>query len=321
MMKKKILPSVAICIPTFNQNKTYFEECIRSAVAQNYENLSIVVSVNVGDQTADAILTKFSDPRIKVVRPDDHLEMAANFDFCLSHANCDFVSFLCSDDMMLDDCIIHLVEQLQLHKDASFCTGNLIRAESYPESVAEQKKFLLRADGLNGYFAPLEAKKFLFPWRMESTWMTACLIRRGNISQNAPFTNSPFLVWGDMWLTLMLLDKGGLVVSSNVTGFYRQRGSSERTAYGNRTLFDYCDLLTCKRLDIPHESLIFSKNPKRLVVQLIKRAIPTFLIFIVILFKSSPNAHGVSIVLKSQSLNVFDRLVLKLWLLAKKVLA
>jgi glycosyltransferase involved in cell wall biosynthesis len=310
-MMNSLQPSVVICIPTFNQKEVYFEECIKSALEQSYDNLRVLVSVNGGDQTADKILAKFKSDKLIIIRPTEHLEMSANFDFCLSQATADYISFLCSDDIMLPDCISNLVQTMTLFPEAGFVFGNLVRSEKLPSSELELRRLAIRSASTAGYYSSAAAKDLLFPWKMESSWITACLIRRSQITDQHVFSNSPFLVWGDMWLALLLIQKGGLAVSDELTGFYRQRATGEMTAYSNRMLFDFCDLITCRRLKIPHINFRWSKKLTVFFKQVMERLVPNFLIFAYILAKSKPTKTGLAMALKCESLGYLDRLILK----------
>lgn len=96
------LPKISICIPTYNQAQ-YLRESVKSALSQTFEDIEVVVSVNHCTDNTEDVLDEFSDPRLCVVKPDRFLPMFDNFSFCISHSRGRYLSFLCSDDILLPD--------------------------------------------------------------------------------------------------------------------------------------------------------------------------------------------------------------------------
>jgi len=93
-----MLPKVSIIIPVYNCEK-YIRECVESALAQDYENIEVIV---VDDGSTDAtpeILKEFGD-KIRYIRQENQ-GAAAAFNRGLQIATGNFVSWLSADDVFL----------------------------------------------------------------------------------------------------------------------------------------------------------------------------------------------------------------------------
>ena len=103
---EKKLPKVSVMIPTYNQQQ-YIVRAIKSALAQNYPNLEVVIS---DDQSSDAtaevvkqFLLEINDPRVKYFRHERNLGILRNY--CTTLYDCatgDWVINLDGDDFFVD---------------------------------------------------------------------------------------------------------------------------------------------------------------------------------------------------------------------------
>jgi glycosyltransferase involved in cell wall biosynthesis len=104
-MSQPHIPLVSIVIPTYDQKAEYLRACIKSAMDQNYGNLEILISNNHSSAQTSAIIEEFRDPRIVLVRPEKHLPLNEHFNFAVSKAKGEYISFISSDDLIYKDCI------------------------------------------------------------------------------------------------------------------------------------------------------------------------------------------------------------------------
>ena len=75
-------PIVTIGIPTYNRAGSFLEQVILSAVNQTYKNIEILVSDNCSTDHTEALLKRFSDPRIRYVKQPQNIGANNNFNFC-----------------------------------------------------------------------------------------------------------------------------------------------------------------------------------------------------------------------------------------------
>jgi len=112
-------PKVSICIPTYNQAQ-YLGIAVRSALAQDLEDVEVVVSNNHSNDETAEYLSSIQDERIRVVKPARHLNKAQHFDFCISCSSGQYINVLCSDDRLLPSYARKLAGVLDEHSSAAF---------------------------------------------------------------------------------------------------------------------------------------------------------------------------------------------------------
>lgn len=100
MNKSYSKPLITTIIPTRERSDTLFH-CLRTVVAQDYENLSIIVSDNFSQDNTKEIVDSFADPRIKYINTGKRVSMSHNWEFALSHVTEGWVTILGDDDGLL----------------------------------------------------------------------------------------------------------------------------------------------------------------------------------------------------------------------------
>lgn len=101
-------PAVSICIPTYN-GAEFLAETLASANAQTFDSIEIVLSDSGStDGTLDIIRAFQSRFPIRRLPPPPH-GMVANWNYCIAHANGQYVKFLFQDDLLSPGCISNLV--------------------------------------------------------------------------------------------------------------------------------------------------------------------------------------------------------------------
>lgn len=109
----KAYPLVTIAIPAFNPH--FFRRALASALAQDYPNIEIIVCDDSADgevETACAALGEGAQMPLRYVRNPGCLGFARNLLACLTHANGEFIKFLCDDDTLLAPCISQQAQAL-----------------------------------------------------------------------------------------------------------------------------------------------------------------------------------------------------------------
>lgn len=157
----QLTPLVSIVIPLYN-GSNYVEEALRCALAQDYENIEIVV-VNDGstdDGAGRDICMKYADRITYLEKPNGGCASALNYG--IKAAKGAYISWLSHDDLYETNKVSHQVELLNQglfdpQKTVVSNRGGLIDGEGKPlmhPSVAEKKHL----DGL-GFFKYLLFQK------------------------------------------------------------------------------------------------------------------------------------------------------------------
>ena len=129
-------PLVTIAIPTYNSADRYLPLAIRSALAQTYENLDIIVSDNGSIDNTSDVVAGFGDPRIRYIRHEKGLGPNGNFNFCLNEAKGAYTLLLHDDDLIDADYVATCLKSAGYSTSHSFVRtgariidgeGNVIR--------------------------------------------------------------------------------------------------------------------------------------------------------------------------------------------------
>jgi glycosyltransferase involved in cell wall biosynthesis len=118
---------LSICIPTFNQIQ-FVKLAVESALGQRFDSFEVVVSDNHCTDGTSGYLENLSHPRLRVVRPPEHLPVARNFDFCAAESQGEYITFLSSDDILEPEYAAKMCPFLDRYPTAAFayCASSLI---------------------------------------------------------------------------------------------------------------------------------------------------------------------------------------------------
>ena len=106
-------PLVSIMIPTYNR-PVYFEQTLKSVLAQTYQNLDIVVCDNsTNETTAELMQPYLGDPRIRYIRNREAKSKAENFASFESLVRGEYLQWLMDDDMLAPEKIAKMVAVFQ----------------------------------------------------------------------------------------------------------------------------------------------------------------------------------------------------------------
>lgn len=107
-------PKVSICIPTYN-GEAFIEETIKSAIAQTYPNIELIVSDDGSTDRTMAIAQSFQSQTAVDFRIILHRNygLSQNWNFCISQATGEYIKFLFQDDLLEPECIEKMVAVAQ----------------------------------------------------------------------------------------------------------------------------------------------------------------------------------------------------------------
>lgn len=105
-------PLVSICSPVYNGEK-HMEDCIKSVLAQTYENFEYIIVDNASTDNTPRIIDKYKkkDERIKVYRNEETVCMEDNCNICATHCSDDseWIKYALADDYLFPDCVEKMV--------------------------------------------------------------------------------------------------------------------------------------------------------------------------------------------------------------------
>ncbi|MBV8152133.1 MAG: glycosyltransferase family 2 protein, partial [Candidatus Eremiobacteraeota bacterium] len=111
------LPLVSIIITAYNYAHTV-ATAIKSALAQDYPNIEVVVMDNASTDPTPAVVAAFAhDRRVRYFRNAENIGMVPNHNEGLRRAKGEYVVFLSADDFLMPDFVSRSHTYLQAQPD------------------------------------------------------------------------------------------------------------------------------------------------------------------------------------------------------------
>lgn len=106
-------PRVTIAIPTYNRAEGYLQAALESALAQDVDDLEIVVSDNASTDRTAELVADLADQRVRYMRQPTNLGVNGNFNACVATATGRFLVLLHDDDLLDPDFVASCKRSLQ----------------------------------------------------------------------------------------------------------------------------------------------------------------------------------------------------------------
>lgn len=103
-----------VIVPTRERADTLFH-CLRTVVAQDYENLQIIVSDNFSQDDTREVVASLADGRVTYINTGERLSMSHNWEFALDQATDGWVMFVGDDDGLYPDALESLDALIRAH--------------------------------------------------------------------------------------------------------------------------------------------------------------------------------------------------------------
>lgn len=126
---------LSIVLPTRNGG-SMLESCVRSVLDQPYADMELVVSDNASTDETPEVLAQFAgDPRLKVLRLDEPVEVTDNWVNGVAASSGDYLLLIGDDDSLLPDYCARLDELIEAY-DRPDCVTYNGYAYAYPGALA-----------------------------------------------------------------------------------------------------------------------------------------------------------------------------------------
>lgn len=96
---------VTIGIPTYNRANRFLVPALECALAQDWDNLEIIVSDNCSTDNTSEIVSSYTDPRLRYVRQTENIGANNNFNFCVQEAQGTYFLLFPDDDIIDPDLV------------------------------------------------------------------------------------------------------------------------------------------------------------------------------------------------------------------------
>jgi len=107
-------PLVSVVIPVYNQT-AFLAHAIRSVLDQTYSHFEIIVVDDASPDDPWAVVSTFTDPRIRFIRHDHNRHLAASRNTGIRASRGEIIAFLDADDYFHPEKLARHVEYLEAH--------------------------------------------------------------------------------------------------------------------------------------------------------------------------------------------------------------
>jgi glycosyltransferase involved in cell wall biosynthesis len=216
------VPRVSVCIPSYNAAR-FLAAAIDSVLAQTFADFELVVSDDASTDDTAAVLARYADPRLRVVRAEDRLGQAGNWNRCVELARGEYVVLLHADDELLPGYLERAVAVLDEHEDVGLvhCAVQHVDEDGKPLHLQR----LLDEDRIDRDGVIL--RRLLLEGCVINP--AGVMARRGTYETAGRFTDE--IVWGvdwHMWIRIAL--RSPVAYLSESLALYREHGQSGTTS-------------------------------------------------------------------------------------------
>lgn len=92
---------------------------MQSALAQDYDDFEVVVRDNASTDGTAQILAQFQDPRLRVVRGEETVDLPTNWRLLVQESRGSYIKLLCADDLIQHAAVRLQAKLLDTHEEVS----------------------------------------------------------------------------------------------------------------------------------------------------------------------------------------------------------
>ena len=268
---KKDLPSgplITIAVPTYNRAALVCD-CVRSALAQSYRNIEVLISDNASSDDTVASLNAIDDDRLRVLTSSENVGPNGNFDKCVREARGEYL-VLAGDDttfhpQFLEKCV--KVAEAEPGLPIVVSHSDLLVLGEFHQHERRLLPARTSKTLATGIWQGTEILKEYLSGKM-SAQLLSSIIRTDIIRRNGGFSSHPCAADDATWIPILLEGRAGLVNERCVTGMIHKSTLSERFTADER-LGDLCAVM--KEISVVAERKISDLTVRREIKRLATR--------------------------------------------------
>lgn len=250
-------PLVSVLIPTYNR-ADYLGDALNSALNQDYPNLEIIVHDDASTDSTLDLLSRYHDPRLKIIRTDDNHGMIGGWNYLASFAKGKYIKFLASDDLLAPQCVSLLVRAAEAHPDSALitCQREFINEEG---RVVRKMGFARNDTVVNGL---AHARWILTDLRENKIGEPTAVLYPRSFIKKAGEYDPQFSQFADFEYWIRLLQFGDLVyIHKPLCSFRTHSGSNTTAAIRDGRFITEIFALISKYYYSPHFTHAFHLTP------------------------------------------------------------
>ncbi len=131
-----------MCIPTY-QGARFLGETLNAVLAQDRDDLEVVVRDNASTDGTAELLRTYDDPRLQVITAPETVDLPTNWRKAVEATTGDYVKLVCADDLIAPGSLNQQADLLDAHPDVAIVASRRALVDS-------DSRVLLRHMGLRG---------------------------------------------------------------------------------------------------------------------------------------------------------------------------
>ena len=167
-------PLVTIAIPTYNRADGYLPEALRSAVAQTYEPIEILVVDNASTDRTAEVVRSVEHPGLRYIRQPTNVGPFPNFQRGLDEARGDFFLLLHDDDRIDPDFVDTCVAALPPDREVGYVRTGLRTLDGHGTPIKAWRNETPAAGGTDAVRAWTENRSY---WALCNTLYNTAFVR------------------------------------------------------------------------------------------------------------------------------------------------
>jgi glycosyltransferase involved in cell wall biosynthesis len=222
-------PLVTIAIPTHNRAATYFPPALRSALAQTYDNVEVIVADNCSSDDTQRYVASVGDGRVRYFRHERVIAANDNFNFCVEQSKGRFLSLLHDDDLIDPDFVAACMHAARDQSDVGIIRTGTRLIDSQAGVLHE----------FPNHVSGLTTEDFFRAWFAGNTAIYACstLFNTERLKETGGF-KSKHNCYQDAMAVMLLAAKHGRVDVPGVKASVRIHSAE---MVGKRRISEWCE--------------------------------------------------------------------------------
>lgn len=131
---------VSVIMPVYNTREAYFREAIESVLNQSFKDFELLIVDDFSEPYIKKTVKSYKDERIKYHRLNKNSGASAARNFAIEQAQGEFIAFLDSDDISLENRLKHQLEHFEQNPQIG-CLGTGVKGIGSEGDKIEFKTF------------------------------------------------------------------------------------------------------------------------------------------------------------------------------------
>ena len=131
---------VSVIMPVYNTREAYFREAIESVLNQSFKDFELLIVDDFSEPYIEKTVKSYKDERIKYHRLNKNSGASAARNFAIEQAQGEFIAFLDSDDISLENRLKHQLEYFEQNPQIG-CLGTGVKGIGSEGDKIEFKTF------------------------------------------------------------------------------------------------------------------------------------------------------------------------------------